>query len=72
MLLGVGVAIYGLPMAPVVIITGTVVWSLGEIIGGPAVFAYPAIAGPPDLEGRYIGSFQFMYGLGSAVGPLVS
>lgn len=70
-LLGVGVAIYGLPMAPVVIIAGTVVWSLGEIIGGPTVFAYPAIAGPPDLKGRYIGSFQFMFGLGSAVGPLV-
>jgi MFS family permease len=70
-LLGVGVAIYGLPMAPVVIIAGTVVWSIGEIIGGPTVFAYPAIAGPAPLKGRYIGSFQFMFGLGTAVGPLV-
>jgi MFS family permease len=70
-LLGVGIAIYGLPMAPVVIIAGTVVWSLGEIIGGPTAFAYPAIAGPARLKGRYIGSFQFMFGLGTAVGPLV-
>jgi MFS family permease len=70
-LLGVGIAIYGLPMAPVVIIAGTVVWSLGEIVGGPTAFAYPAIAGPARLRGRYIGSFQFMFGLGTAVGPLV-
>lgn len=70
-LLGVGIAIYGLPMAPVVIIAGTLVWSLGEIIGGPTAFAYPAIAGPEHLKGRYIGSFQFMFGVGTALGPLV-
>jgi MFS family permease len=70
-LLGVGVAIYGLPMAPAVIIAGTLVWSLGEIIGGPTIFAYPALAGPGDLKGRYIGSFHFMFGLGTTVGPLV-
>jgi MFS family permease len=70
-LLGVGIAIYGLPMAPAVIIAGTVVWSLGEIIGGPTAFAYPAIAGPEHLRGRYIGSFQFVFGAGTALGPLV-
>lgn len=70
-LLGAGVAVYGLPMVPVVIITGTLIWSFGEIIGGPTVFAYPAIAAPPDRRGRYLGSFQFMFGLGSTVGPLV-
>jgi MFS family permease len=35
------------------------------------VFAFPAMAGPAHLKGRYIGSFQFMFGLGSAVGPMV-
>lgn len=70
-LLGAGVAIYGLPMVPVVIIGGTLVWSFGEIIGGPTIFAYPAIAGPGDRRGRYIGSFQFMFGLGTTIGPLV-
>ncbi|MGH3816013.1 MAG: MFS transporter, partial [Pseudonocardiaceae bacterium] len=70
-LVGVGVAYYGLPMGPAVIIIGTLIWTLAEVIGGPAVFAYPAIAGPAHLRGRYIGSFQFMFGLGSAVGPIV-
>ena len=70
-LIGTGVAVYGLPMAPAVIIAGTLVWSLGEIISGPSLFAYPAIAGTGELRGRYIGSFQFMFGIGSTVGPLV-
>ena len=70
-LLGVGVALYGLPFGPAVILGGTLVWSLGEIIGGPATFAYPAVAAPARLKGHYIGSFQFMFGLGTAVGPAI-
>jgi len=70
-LVGVGVAFYGLPMGPAVIIIATLIWTLGEIIGGPSVFAYPAVAGPAHLKGRYIGSFQFMFGLGTAVGPVI-
>ncbi len=70
-LLGVGVAVYGLPFGPAVILGGTLIWSLGEIIGGPATFAYPAVAAPARLKGHYIGSFQFMFGLGTAVGPAI-
>jgi MFS family permease len=68
---GLGVAFYGLPLGPAVIIAGTLLWTLGEISGGPAVFAYPGMAGPPQLRSRYIGSFQFMYALGNAIGPVV-
>lgn len=70
-LVGLGVAFYGLPLGPAVIIAGTLIWTLGEVIGAPAVFAFPAMAGPAHLKGRYIGSFQFMFGLGSAIGPVV-
>jgi MFS family permease len=70
-LVGVGVGVYGFPIGPAVIIIGTLIWTLAEIIGAPTAFAYPAIAGPACLKGRYIGSFQFMFGLGSAVGPIV-
>ncbi|MDA5283063.1 MFS transporter [Streptomyces sp. Isolate_45] len=69
-LVGAGVACYGLPIGPAAIVIGTLVWSLGEILGGPAVFAYPANAGPEALRSRYIGSFQFVFGLGSALGPM--
>ena len=67
--LGVGVAVYGLPFGPAVIISGTLIWSLGEIIGGPAAFAYPAVIAPPRLKSHYISGFQFVFGLGSAIGP---
>lgn len=70
-LVGVGVACYGLPLGPAVIIIGTLIWTFAEVIGAPAVFAYPAMAGPAHLKGRYIGSFQFMFGLGSAIGPMI-
>ncbi|MFE3762379.1 MFS transporter [Streptomyces sp. NPDC059104] len=69
-LVGAGVACYGLPIGPAAVVIGTLVWSLGEILGGPAVFAYPAGAGPEALRSRYIGSFQFTFGLGSALGPM--
>lgn len=70
-LVGIGVAVYGLPLGPAVIIIGTLIWTLAEIIGGPAIFSYPAMAGPAHLKGRYVGSFQFMFGLGTAIGPMV-
>ncbi|MDR6592939.1 MFS transporter [Saccharothrix longispora] len=70
-LLGLGVATYGLPLGPAVIIIGTLLWTLAEIIGGPVVFSYPGVVAPPHLKGRYIGSFQFVFGLGSAAGPIV-
>ncbi|MCB5180567.1 MFS transporter [Streptomyces antimicrobicus] len=69
-LLGSGVALYGLPMGPAVIVTATLVWTLGEIIGGPAIFSYPAVVAPDHLKSHYLGSFHFAFGLGSAVGPV--
>lgn len=70
-LVGLGVILYGLPLGAGVIIGATLVWTLGEIIGGPAVFAYPATAGPARLRSRYISGFQFMHALGTAIGPVV-
>lgn len=69
-LLSAGVALYGLPLGPAVILLGTLIWSLGEIIGGPAAMAYPGIAGPQGLKAHYIGGFQFIWSLGTAVGPV--
>ncbi|MFF0083359.1 MFS transporter [Streptomyces canus] len=70
-LVGLGVALYGIPMGAAVIVGATLVWTLGEIIGGPAVFAHPATAGPAHLRSRYIGAFQFMHALGTAIGPVL-
>ncbi|WAL68635.1 MFS transporter [Amycolatopsis cynarae] len=70
-LIGVGVAAYGLPALPAVIVGATLVWSLGEIIGGPATFAYPGLRAPASLKTQYIGAFQLMLGTGTAAGPVL-
>ncbi|GCE00171.1 MFS transporter [Embleya hyalina] len=70
-LVGVGVGVYGLPLGPAVILLGTLIWSVGEILGGPATTAYPVVAGPARLKSHYIAGFHFAWSLGAAVGPVV-
>ncbi|MFD2421792.1 MFS transporter [Amycolatopsis pigmentata] len=70
-LIGTGVAAYGLPAVPAVILGATLVWSLGEIVGGPATFAYPGIRAPARLKTQYIGAFQLMLSSGTAAGPVL-
>lgn len=69
-LLGGGLACYALPGGALIFVVGTLGWSLAEIVAGPTMFAYPAQAGPVAMRGRYIGSAQAMFGLGSALGPV--
>jgi MFS family permease len=68
-LLGSGLAIYSIPLGVSMFVTGTLVWTLAEIVAGPTVFAYPALAAPSQLKGRYLGAMQAMFSLGSAIGP---
>jgi MFS family permease len=68
-LVGLGMATYGLPLGPAVIIGGTLIWTVGEVLGSPSVLAYPAIAGPDELRSSYIASFQFVFAAGTAIGP---
>lgn len=69
-LLGGGLAFYALPLGPAVLVIGTLIWTTAEIIGGPTMFAYPGMAAPAHLRGRYIGAAHGMFGLGLAVGPI--
>ena len=70
-LIGIGVAAYGLPTGPAVILGATLVWSFGEVIGGPATYAYPGITAPAHLKSQYISAFQLMLGTGTAAGPVL-
>lgn len=70
-LLGAGLACYALPGGVLIFVVGTLLWTVAEIIEGPTMFAYPAQAGPPHLRGRYIGAAHGMFGLGSALGPVL-
>ncbi|MGC5289728.1 MFS transporter [Micromonospora sp. DT231] len=70
-LVGVGYAIYGIAPLAAVIIVGTLIWTLGEIIGGPTLFAHSGLVAPPHLRGRYAGAMHAAFGLGTAVGPVL-
>jgi predicted MFS family arabinose efflux permease len=70
-LLAIGYGIYAIGMVPVFLILGTLVWTLSEIIGAPTTYAYPGLIAPAQLRGRYFGAMQSMFGLGSAVGPIL-
>jgi MFS family permease len=70
-LLVVGRGAFGLPGGFTVILIATILAAIGQVIGGPAAFAYPAKAAPPGAMGRYIGSAHATFGLGYAIGPVL-
>ena len=70
LLLGVGMLGYGVRGGIVLVVVAAVVNEVGQIIGGPTVFAWPAKAAPDGMAGRYLGSALAMFGLGQAVGSL--
>jgi predicted MFS family arabinose efflux permease len=70
-LIGMGVAGYGLPGGIAILVIATVLWTTGEMLGGPAAAAYPALAAPPSAPARYVGLAAGAQGAGYAVGPLL-
>lgn len=70
-LLAIGYGVYAIKMAPLFLIVGTLMWTLSEIVGAPTIWAYPGVVAPEHLRGRYFGSMQSMYGLGSTLGPIL-
>jgi predicted MFS family arabinose efflux permease len=72
LLTAVGLSAYAPAWGLAGFVAATVLWTLGEIIGAPTTyFAYPAQAGPATHRGRYLGAANGVYGLGSALGPVV-
>ena len=71
LLLVVGYGAFGLPGGLPVLFAGTLLAAVGQVIGGPAAFAWPAKAAPPGATGRFVGSMHAVFGLGYAVGPIL-
>jgi hypothetical protein len=70
-LLPLGYGLYAIKLIPALLIVGTLMWTLSEVIGAPTVWAYPGLVAPANLRGRYFGAMQSMYGLGSTLGPIL-
>jgi MFS family permease len=49
---------------------GAVLYTGGELVGGPVFAATAAEAAPDHLRGRYLGLVQLVWGLGGAVAPV--
>jgi MFS family permease len=71
-LLGAGMTAFALPYGLAIILIGDAVMVIGQIIGGPAIFAFPARAAVAGATGRYLGAFFAMFGLGQAIGPMIA
>jgi predicted MFS family arabinose efflux permease len=72
LLVGGGLALFGFPAGIWIFFAGTVVWTLGEIVGSPSLVAYPALAAPREqLRSRYIGALTTAQIAGYAVGPAI-
>jgi MFS family permease len=70
-LIAIGYGMYAISLVPVFLILGTLIWTANEIIGAPTTFAYPGMIAPAHLRGRYIGAMQSVFGLATAIGPIV-
>lgn len=49
---------------------GAVVYTSGELAGGPVFSATAAESAPDHLRGRYLGLVQLVWGLGGTIGPV--
>jgi len=70
-LLAAGYGVYAIGLSPLILVIGTLLWTLSEIIGAPTIWAYPGIVAPTHLRGRYFGGLHSIYGLGSTIGPIL-
>lgn len=60
----------GVVLGVVVVLVGTVVYTAGELLGGPVLGALSAEAAPEHLRGRYLSLIQLAWNLASTVAPV--
>jgi MFS family permease len=57
-------------LATAVVLGGSVVYTLGELLGGPVHGALSAEAAPDHLRGRYLSLIQLAWNLAGTIAPL--
>lgn len=70
-LLPLGYGIYAIAIVPALLIIGTMVWTIADLVGVPTIFAYPGTIAPAHLRGRYFAALQGVHGIGLTFGPLL-
>ena len=70
-LTGIGLSMYSLPLGIIGFVLATVVWTMGEVVASPSMFAYPGLVAPPERRGRYIAAATVASQAGYSIGPMV-
>jgi MFS family permease len=68
-LIGLGFTLVGMAHTLPWLIVVVVLFTVGEMIAMPVASAYIAESVPPDMRGRYMGAYGFIWALGLTVGP---
>jgi len=71
LLIGLGIACFGLPGGIAALALATVVWTSGEMIGAPPAASAPAMMAPEPARPRYLSLAGGAQSLGYAIGPSV-
>ncbi len=61
----------GVAAAIVVILVAAVVYTFGEMVGGPVLATLAAESPPPALRGRYVATWQLSWNAATGVAPLL-
>ncbi len=71
LLIGVGIAAYGVHGGAGMLIVATLIWTLGEMIGAPPAAAFPAMMAPKVARARYLALAGGAQSAGYAIGPSI-
>jgi MFS family permease len=65
-----GATVVGVTLGVVVVLAGSVIYTLGELTGGPVTSALAAEAAPEHLRGRYLSLIQLAWNLSGTITPV--
>ena len=70
-LTGAGLALWGVELGIAGLVVATLVWTMGEVVASPSMFAYPGVVAPAHLRARYIAATTVANQIGYSVGPVI-
>jgi MFS family permease len=65
-----GASVLSVALATVALLVGSIVYTVGELLGGPVLGALGAEAAPDHLRGRYLSLMQLAWTISGAVAPV--
>jgi MFS family permease len=70
-LTGAGLSLWSVELGIAGLVVALLVWTMGEVVASPSMFAYPAMVAPAHLRARYIAATNVANQIGYSVGPVI-